>query len=146
MVKELIQFNGKKYAFNMDKIINFVSNLTNNEKSIETSITHTYANVNIPQDGEKNPDASLFPNYDIMKNGPITKEIRESKSNCNDNFNGIRYDLAKTLIGILIEPLYDRNGDLIIQDKTDSLTLGQTLCFNTLAINNIIYEINDAKE
>lgn len=138
------EFNGKTYAFDLEKIIKFCSSLTNNEKNSETTITHLYSDNQNDDPGNilKKMPISQIDNLEISVCEPTSKEIREIKANCNDNFNSIRYDLVRGIILPLLKTNYDKDGLPIIPEYESDFTFEQKICFNTLLKYGMLTEIN----
>ena len=131
-----MNFDNKCYAIDLDKLMMFCSSLPNDEKDINTEITYVYANHAVMED-ENN-----ISNTDMLHaNNPLSREIREVKSNCNETFSNLRYDLVKNLLYPLLSPLYNRDGSIFIQTNEDEFIFGQKLCFNTLLKYEIIKEV-----
>lgn len=145
MNSKYISFNHKYYAFDMEKVISFCSMSTNGEKNIETTITHVYDDSIDNNDGITHEKTIFNPvtKTAITINKPISKEVREVKSNCNGNFNNIRYDFIKTIINTIIDTQVYNDGTLVIQEDENDLSLGQKLCFNTLIKENLLVEIKN---
>lgn len=139
MDENFIDFCGKYYAIDMNKFMAFCASSTNCEKDSQTTITQIYANQN--NDEDDMPVSVSFTDGMTQYNGPLSKEIREIKSNCNENFNNIRYDFAKNLLSTLISPYYTRDGELLLQNSEEELCLGQKICFNTLLQQGILIEV-----
>lgn len=145
MNKKYISFNHKYYAFDMERVMAFCSASTNEEKNIETTITHVYDDSINDNDGISREKTIFNPvtKTAITVNKPISKEVREVKSNCNGNFNSIRYDFIKLIINTIIETQVYNDGTLVIQEDETDLSLGQKLCFNTLIKENLLVEIKN---
>lgn len=136
-MNEYFEFNGRYYAIDMDKFIEFVSESKNNEKDNSTVITQVFAD-NDYEDEEIRPKEQSLTAFKA-----VSKEITENKSNTNPVFNNIRYDFAKILLSTLVSPFYNQDGSFVIASTEEDLFLGQKIAFNTLLNRGIIFEINE---
>lgn len=136
-MNEYFEFNGRYYAIDMDKFIEFVSESKNNEKDNSTVITQVFAD-NDYEDEEIQPKEQSLTSFKA-----VSKEITENKSNTNPVFNNIRYDFAKILLSTLVSPFYNQDGSFVIASTEEDLFLGQKIAFNTLLNRGIIFEINE---
>lgn len=136
-MNEYFEFNGRYYAIDMDKFIEFVSESKNNEKDNSTVITQVFAD-NDYEDEEIQPKEQSLTAFKA-----VSKEITENKSNTNPVFNNIRYDFAKILLSTLVSPFYNQDGSFVIASTEEDLFLGQKIAFNTLLNRGIIFEINE---
>lgn len=134
------EFNGLYYAIDMEKLMEFVSSSTANEKDNSTTITQLFADTSDEDEDympvKKSKDKQMG---NVLK--AVSKEITENKANVNPIFNNLRYDIAKTLLSTLINPYYNADGTFVIPKEDDDLFLGQRIAFNTLLNSGIIYEI-----
>lgn len=136
-MNEYFEFNGRYYAIDMDKFIEFVAESKNNEKDNSTVITQVFAD-NEYEDEEIQPKEQSLTAFKA-----VSKEITENKSNTNPVFNNIRYDFAKILLSTLVSPFYNQDGSFVIASTEEDLFLGQKIAFNTLLNKGIIFEINE---
>lgn len=136
-MNEYFEFNGRYYAIDMDKFIEFVSESKNNEKDNSTVITQVFAD-NDYEDEEIRPKEQSLTAFKA-----VSKEITENKSNTNPVFNNIRYDFVKILLSTLVSPFYNQDGSFVIASTEEDLFLGQKIAFNTLLNRGIIFEINE---
>lgn len=137
---EYFEFNGHYYAIDMDKFMEFISEIKSNEKDNSTTITQVFADNDYIADDDDNvvvrkPEA-------ISSFKAISKEITENKNNMNPIFSNIRYDFIKILLSTLVSPFYNQDGSFVIAENEDDLFLGQKLAFNTLLNKGIIFEIS----
>lgn len=145
MNKKYMSFNKKCYAFDMEKVMAFCSTSTNGEKNIETAITYVYDNSIDDNDGIVHEKTIFNPvtKTTVTINKPMSKEVRETKTNCNNNFSNIRYDFVKLLISTIIEMRLYNDGTVMMPEDESDLSLGQKLCFNTLIKENLLVEIKN---
>ena len=136
-MNEYFEFNGRYYAIDMDKFIEFVAESKNNEKDNSTVITQVFAD-NEYEDEEIQPKEQSLTSFKA-----VSKEITENKSNTNPVFNNIRYDFAKILLSTLVSPFYNQDGSFVIASTEEDLFLGQKIAFNTLLNKGIIFEISE---
>ena len=122
-----LEIEGKYYAIDMDKVIEFISETGGSTQTISQ-------NYGIP----------------FSDNGPISDEIRliskevsETKENVSENMSNLRYSLLTYLLNILLAPLSDGTGNVIVAESMKTLHLGQVISFNTLFEMGIIYEIDN---
>jgi hypothetical protein len=122
-----LEIDGRYYAINMDKVIEFVSE---SENSVQT-ISQNYG-IPIMSDGTTGHDITL-----------ISKEVSEQKERVSETMSNVRYSLLTYLFNLLLSPLSDGNGNLIVAETMKTLHLGQVVAFNTLFEMGIIYEIEN---
>ena len=115
-----------KYVIDLNKIMDFVTHLKNNEKNNDTQITQMYS-IDEPLDGEDISEQKL---------NLITKQVTENKYNGNDSLYNVRYDLVKLIINNLLDFSIDGDG-VLIKDE-EQMSFGQKLCLNTLINEGII--------
>ena len=131
----MIQIEGKNYAIDMNKLMEFVTTPEKNDLSRDTTVVETYG---MPQlmtsDGDLVADPSKF--------GLISKEISTSKGNESESSLPLRYDLVKNFLSTLVTPMAGSDGGPIIIESIDELTFGQKICFNTLMHAGILIEID----
>ena len=80
----------------------------------------------VNDDGEINDELDL-----------ITKEMTDVKS--DNSMLTAKFELIKDILNVILEINYNPDGSLKL---TDSLTLSEVLCLNTLIKEGIIYEID----
>lgn len=122
-----LEIEGKYYAIDMDKVIEFISE---NGESTQT-ISQNY--------GIPFSDKGLISDEIRL----ISKEVSETKESVSENMSNLRYSLLTYLLNILLAPLSDGTGNVIVADSMKSLHLGQVISFNTLFEMGIIYEIDN---
>lgn len=122
-----LEIEGKYYAIDMDKVIEFISE---NGESTQT-ISQNYG---IPFN-----DKGLISDEIRL----ISKEVSETKESVSENMSNLRYSLLTYLLNIILAPLSDGTGNVIVADSMKSLHLGQIISFNTLFEMGIIYEIDN---
>lgn len=131
--------DGTIYSINLEKFMEFVYSITQEEKDSTTNITQIFAvesELNEPNSSEMHNENMS----DLSQLKPVSKEIEENKANNNTAFNNIRYDLLRILLNIVINPYYNPDGSLIINDE---MFLGQKIAFNTLLNNGILVELGN---
>ena len=117
-MKDLIHINGKAYAFNLQKICEFISKAAG--KGIkETEILDTY-------------------DFEESKKSITNKTVRELNTTGNGQ-DPLIYDLIKT---ILIQvSAFDDVGDVDLEE----LPFGTKIAFNTLINEGFLIEINNGR-
>lgn len=118
----MIEIDGKYYIIDMDRMMSWICETPSPEKNI---ITITTMNYPITNDDEE----------DIVE-----KEVTENKQTLNETMNNIRYDFVRIMINTLMNTFMN-NMNQIITMRTQDLSFGQKLAFNTLLDKNIIKEI-----
>jgi len=127
MNSNYLEIEGKYYAINMDKVIEFISE---DEGSVQT-ISQNYG-IPLTQNGSLNDEFKL-----------ISKEVSEQKEHVSETMSNLRYSLLTYLLNIILAPLSDSNGNVIVAESLKTLHLGQVISFNTLFEMGIIYEIEN---
>ena len=107
----------KNFYFDMDALMSWVNKTNGEEKNVITTTTFTYA-----------------PTETDDELGLVQKEISENKSNSNETASSLKYDLAKSLLTVLLAN--DSPSDT-------ELNYGQQLAFDALQMNNIIKLIDN---
>lgn len=131
--------DGTVYSINLEKFMEFVYSITPDEKDSTTNITQIFAVES--ELGESVTSEIHNENIsDLSQLKPVSKEIEENKANNNTAFNNIRYDLLRILLNIVINPYYNPDGSLIVNDE---MFLGQKIAFNTLLNNGILVELGN---
>lgn len=108
----------KKFYFDMDALMSWVNKTNGDEKNVTTTTTFTYAPA------ETDDELDL-----------VQKEISENKSNSNEMGVSLRYDLAKSLLTVLLANDYSA--------FDTELNYGQQMAFDALQMNNIIKLIDN---
>lgn len=127
MDNNYLEIEGKYYAINIDKVIEFISE----DGSSTQAISQSYG---IPFN-DKGPVSN---NIQL-----ISKEVSETKEAISENMSNLRYSLLTYLLNILMAPLSDGTGNVIVAESMKTLHLGQVISFNTLFEMGIIYEIDN---
>lgn len=127
MNSNYLEIEGKYYAINMDKVIEFISE---DEGSVQT-ISQNYG-IPLTQNGSLNDEFKL-----------ISKEVSEQKEHVSETMSNLRYSLLTYLLNIILAPLSDGSGNVIVVESLKTLHLGQVISFNTLFEMGIIYEIEN---
>lgn len=127
MNSNYLDIEGKYYAIDMDKVIEFISE---NGESTQT-ISQNYG---IPYN-DKGPISDEI--------RLISKEVSETKETVSESMSNLRYSLLTYLFNILLSPLSDGTGNVIVAESMKTLHLGQVIAFNTLFEMGIIYEIDN---
>lgn len=122
-----LNIDGRYYAINIDKVIEFISEDSNSVQSITQSYGIPFTN-----EGNFSDEFKL-----------ISKEVSETKEPVNENMSNLRYSLLTYLLNIIMAPLSDGTGNVIVAESMKTLHLGQVISFNTLFAMGIIYEIDD---
>lgn len=125
-----IELDGKFYAFDLDKIMEFI----NKSQDVTQTINQTYG-IPLPQDGSK-----ISGDFQL-----VNKEVSEIKTNGSETLSTIRYNLMLNFLNLVLLPITDGDGIVLI-NTISSMHLGQRLAFNTLYEMGIIYEIEETEE
>ena len=106
---------GGIYYFDLERYIDFITNVTSAERPSNSVITETYS-----EDAQNDEDEMSM----------VTKEIVETKGNGGGNefFHETRYKIISDLMNFLL--YYTSDGE--VYDDNESLSMGQKLAFNTL--------------
>lgn len=115
-----IAINGKNYALDLEKFIEFCSG----EQNVVSSITQTYG---------LNEDSNMV---------LVNKEVGESKESVNEVMSSYRYNTLTNVLNLLLVPISDGTGSIILTEDTNNMHFGQKLAFNTMLEMGIIYEID----
>lgn len=112
------------YAINLNKLIEWVtSNSDDENKSVQSSVTEVWS-----QADEEDETLSL-----------MSKELTDVRSEDN-SLASVKYDIMKEMLSVIYEINYSPDGT---STKTETdLTISESLCFNTLLMQGIIYEID----
>ena len=127
MNSNYLEIEGKYYAIDMDKVIEFISENGDSKQTISQ-------NYGIPFNNEG-------PMSDEIR--LISKEVSETKEGISENMSNLRYSLLTYLLNIILAPLSDGTGNVIVAESMKTLHLGQVIAFNTLFEMGIIYEIDN---
>ena len=127
MNSNYLEIEGKYYAIDMGKVIEFISE---SESSTQT-INQSYG-IPLTDDGTVGGDIRL-----------LNKEISETKESVGENMSNLRYSMLTYMLNILLSPLSDGSGNVVVAESMRSLHLGQVISFNTLFEMGIIYEIEN---
>ena len=96
---------------------------------LQSTVTEVWAKP----DGEHvNDDGEINDELDL-----ITKEMTDVKS--DNSMMTAKFELIKDILNVILEINYNPDGSLKL---TDSFTLSEVLCLNTLIKEGIIYEID----
>lgn len=121
----LIEFEGKTYAIDVEKLIKVATKTNEGIKDRTKVETWGYAS-----DGDNEPEFKV-----------VQKEISESTSDGTDTYSTIRYDLIKNLLNLIVSPIADENGNVFRITSFEDMFFGQMLAFNTLINEGIIIEV-----
>lgn len=127
MDNNYLEIEGKYYAINIDKVIEFISE----DGGSTQAISQSYG-IPFTDNGPVSNDIQL-----------ISKEVSETKEAISENMSNLRYSLLTYLLNILMAPLSDGTGNVIVAESMKTLHLGQVISFNTLFEMGIIYEIDN---
>lgn len=127
---ETLTFNNISYAINLEKLMEWVNSPVDGDSNqLQSTVTEVWAKpegVYVNDDGEINDELDL-----------ITKEMTDVKS--DNSMSTAKFELIKAILYVILEINYNPDGSLKL---TDSLTLSEVLCLNTLIKEGIIYEID----
>lgn len=127
MDSNYLEIEGKYYAINIDKVIEFISEDGGSTQAISQSYGIPFSDKGVISD-----EIRL-----------ISKEVSETKEAISENMSNLRYSLLTYLLNILMAPLSDGTGNVIVAESMKTLHLGQVISFNTLFEMGIIYEIDN---
>lgn len=127
MDSNYLEIEGKYYAINIDKVIEFISEDGGSTQAISQSYGIPFSDKGLISD-----EIRL-----------ISKEVSETKEAISENMSNLRYSLLTYLLNILMAPLSDGTGNVIVAESMKTLHLGQVISFNTLFEMGIIYEIDN---
>ncbi len=133
-MENYFSFDGKYYAINVDAFMKAVSFKEDDENDKQTTISQTYGIPLVTRQGDEKQDTA-----DSIK--LISKEITETNNNVNEIMSTYRYSLINNLLNILVTPISDGTGAVILTNSPGEMHFGQKLAFNTLFEMGIIYEI-----
>jgi len=118
--------NGKKYVLNVEKIIEYCSQ-TSNEKMSEISVTEMYK-------------AGFDDNLKL-----IQKQIDEHKTQAGalKGSDNLRYDFFRGMFEILFTmgEKQEENGKLNKNTDLDDITIGESIVWNTMLVMGFLIEI-----
>ena len=112
--------NGKYYAVDIDKVIEFI-NCDNG--SVVQGINQTYG---------------LTDENDMQL---LQKEVTETKDSVNSALSSYRYNIVTNMMSLVLSPIEFNEGIVGITDMS-GFSVGQKIAFNTLLGMGIIYEID----
>ena len=122
-----IEFEGKFYAIDVDKLISWVTKKP--EPSKDRTKVETWGLV---------PDDTGDNEFRVLQ-----KEVSENITENTDTVGGLRYDLIKNLLNLVLSPIADENGGIHRINTFSDMFLGQAISFNTLLNEGIIIEIGE---
>ena len=127
---ETLTFNNISYAINLEKLMEWVNSPVDGDSNqLQSTVTEVWAKP----DGEHvNDDGEINDELDL-----VTKEMTDVKS--DNSMMTAKFELIKDILNVVLEINYNPDGSLKL---TDSLTLSEVLCLNTLIKEGIIYEID----
>lgn len=127
---ETLTFNNIPYAINLEKLMEWVNSPVDGDSNqLQSTVTEVWAKP----DGEHvNDDGEINDELDL-----ITKEMTDVKS--DNSMMTAKFELIKDILNVILEINYNPDGSLKL---TDSFTLSEVLCLNTLIKEGIIYEID----
>lgn len=130
IMENYLKINNKYYALDLEKIIEFISANSENEKSKENTITETYGSIS-----EDSPEFAL-----------LHKTVEDKTYGLKDVMSNYRYNVIMSLLNLILQPIGDGSGSVMLTNNTNEMFFGQILVFNTLLKNEIIYEIDFENE
>lgn len=127
---ETLTFNNISYAINLEKLMEWVNSPVDGDNNqLQSTVTEVWAK---PEGEYVNDDGEINDELDL-----ITKEMTDVKS--DNSMLTAKFELIKDILNVILEINYNPDGSLKL---TDSLTLSEVLCLNTLIKEGIIYEID----
>lgn len=127
---ETLTFNNISYAINLEKLMEWVNSPVDGDSNqLQSTVTEVWAK---PEGEYVNDDGEINDELDL-----ITKEMTDVKS--DNSMLTSKFELIKAILYVILEINYNPDGSLKL---TDSLTLSEVLCLNTLIKEGIIYEID----
>ena len=127
---ETLTFNNISYAINLEKLMEWVNSPVDGDSNqLQSTVTEVWAK---PEGEYVNDDGGINDELDL-----ITKEMTDVKS--DNSMLTAKFELIKDILNVILEINYNPDGSLKL---TDSLTLSEVLCLNTLIKEVIIYEID----
>lgn len=127
---ETLTFNNISYAINLEKLMEWVNSPVDGDSNkLQSTVTEVWAK---PEGEYVNDDGEINDELDL-----ITKEMTDVKS--DNSMLTAKFELIKDILNVILEINYNPDGSLKL---TDSLTLSEVLCLNTLIKEGIIYEID----
>lgn len=113
------------YAINLNKLIEWISsNSDDDNKSVQSSVTEVWS-----QADEDNDSLSL-----------MSKELTDVRQEDN-SMASVKYDIIKEMLNVIYDINYSTDGTITKTER--DFTISESLCFNTLLMQGIIYEIDD---
>ena len=127
---ETLTFNNISYAINLEKLMEWANSPVDGDSNqLQSTVTEVWAK---PEGEYVNDDGEINDELDL-----ITKEMTDVKS--DNSMLTAKFELIKDILNVILEINYNPDGSLKL---TDSLTLSEVLCLNTLIKEGIIYEID----
>ena len=127
---ETLTFNNISYAINLEKLMEWVNSPVDGDNNqLQSTVTEVWAK---PEGEYVNDDGEINDELDL-----ISKEMTDVKS--DNSMLTAKFELIKDILNVILEINYNPDGSLKL---TDSLTLSEVLCLNTLIKEGIIYEID----
>lgn len=121
-----LEIDGKYYAIDMDKVIEFIK-----EDSATTQNINQNYGIPINDNGKIGSEIKL-----------ISKEVSESKDTVSETMSNLRYSILTYFMNVIMAPMSDGTGNVIVIENLKTMHFGQILAFNTLYEMGIIYEID----
>ena len=116
-----LRINNVCYAININRLIEWMDETDNGTKAVQTSVTEVWAK---PTDEDE-------------KLSLVSKELTDVNS--DGQIATSRHDVIMSIFDVVTGIGYQPDGTL---KSLDDMTIGEKLCFNTLILNEVIYEIN----
>lgn len=122
---KLFKVGHTAYAINLNKLVEWISSSNEDDnKSVQSSVTEVWS-----QADDEDDSLSL-----------MSKELTDVRTD-DSSLTGVKYDMVKEILGVVYDINYSVDGTV---KKTDrDLTISESLCFNTLLMQGIIYEIDE---
>lgn len=122
---KLFKVGNTAYAINLNKLVEWISSSNEDDnKSVQSSVTEVWS-----QADDEDDSLSL-----------MSKELTDVRTD-DSSLTGVKYDMVKEILNVVYDINYSADGTV---KKTDrDLTISESLCFNTLLMQGIIYEIDE---
>lgn len=122
---KVLKIGNTAYAINLNKLIDWVSASNDDDnKAVQSSVTEIWQQI-----GEEDDTLSL-----------TSKELTDVRGD-NSSMSSVRYDIVKEILSVILDISYSPDGTVVKTER--DFTLSESLCFNTLILQGIIYEIDD---
>lgn len=122
---KVFKIGNTAYAINLNKLIDWVSASNDDDnKAVQSSVTEIWQQI-----GEEDDTLSL-----------TSKELTDVRGD-NSSMSSVRYDIVKEILSVILDISYSPDGTVVKTER--DFTLSESLCFNTLILQGIIYEIDD---